>query len=181
MTLAELKAATLKLIEEYNDDADELTDDEDIATKMNSCINSVLHELARFKKIPAMVTKTITDETLNLNLTTLDNFYQLNIIRGLAYDRIETLVTFEKPGTANIYYYKYPDAIDDDTDEDEVLDLDEDALNIAPYGIAASLLMVDPSNNYGTNFYNKYLEMIKALDSRQAMPSVTIGDSYEFL
>ena len=53
MTLEEMKLKTYSLIEEYNEEADNLTEDEDLATKMNSCINIIMNEMSRFKKITA--------------------------------------------------------------------------------------------------------------------------------
>ena len=52
MTLKEMKRKVLALIEELNPDSDLLTDDPDIATKINEVINQVMFELARMKKIP---------------------------------------------------------------------------------------------------------------------------------
>ena len=52
MTLEEMKIKVYSLIEEYSEDAAELTEDEDLAAKMNSVINQIQNELTRFKKIP---------------------------------------------------------------------------------------------------------------------------------
>ena len=43
MTLEEFKTKVYTLIEEYNENADDLTDDEDLANKMNSVINQVMN------------------------------------------------------------------------------------------------------------------------------------------
>ena len=55
MTLLELKKKVLGLIEELNPDSEYLTDDPDIATKINDVINMVMFELARLKKIPKFI------------------------------------------------------------------------------------------------------------------------------
>ena len=52
MTLEEMKQKVYSLIEEYSEDAADLTEDEDLALKMNSVINQIQNELTRFKKIP---------------------------------------------------------------------------------------------------------------------------------
>ena len=51
MTLLEMKKKVLALIEELNPDSEFLTDDPDIATKINDVTNQILFELARIKKI----------------------------------------------------------------------------------------------------------------------------------
>lgn len=50
MTLEEMKIKTYSLIEEYNEDSDDLTEDNDLATKMNSVINQIQNEICRYKK-----------------------------------------------------------------------------------------------------------------------------------
>ena len=80
MTLKEIKKKVLQLIEEIDDKHAKLTSDPDIAAKLNSVINQVQFELARMKKIPANTTEEVTaDEVFDLN--TLDNFYQLRLLR----------------------------------------------------------------------------------------------------
>ena len=55
MTLLEMKKKVLGLIEELNPDHELLTEDPDIATKINDVINQIMYELARIKKIPKYV------------------------------------------------------------------------------------------------------------------------------
>ena len=55
MTLLEMKKKVLGLIEELNPNSELLTDDPDIATKINNVINQVAYELSRLKKIPKYV------------------------------------------------------------------------------------------------------------------------------
>ena len=50
MTLLEMKKKVLSLIEELNPNSEYLTDDPDIATKMEDVITQIMFELARFKK-----------------------------------------------------------------------------------------------------------------------------------
>ena len=60
MTLEEMKQKVYTLIEEYSEDATDLTEDEDLALKINGVINSIQNELTRFKKIPKDVTLTVS-------------------------------------------------------------------------------------------------------------------------
>ena len=55
MTLKEMKQKVLGLIEELNPNSELLTDDPDIATKINDVINQVIFELVRMKKLPGYV------------------------------------------------------------------------------------------------------------------------------
>ena len=55
MTLKEMKKKVLALIEEINPSSTLLTDDPDIAAKINDVTNQIMFELARIKKIPKYV------------------------------------------------------------------------------------------------------------------------------
>ena len=175
MTLEEFKINVYSLIEEYSEEADELTEDEDLALKMNGCINTILNEMSRFKKIDAYTTYEATEGD-NLPMTDIaSDMYQLNIIRGVDYETIQNRVIFNETGTAQIYYYKYPNQITSETDDSYKFELDTDALNIMTSGVAGLLLASDISNNYGQIYTNLYREKINTLDSRKTMPSVYIS------
>ena len=167
MKLIELKKKTLALIEEINTEEESLTDDPDIAAKLPYVINQVLHELARFKKIPAYAQREVEkDQIMSLN-DSLDNFYQLKIIKNVEYEFLDDLhVKFLEDGEAVISYYQYPDNITENTPDTKTIDMPEDVLEIAPYGIAADILKADVSSQYGTIYANRYKEMIQTLDSR---------------
>ena len=174
MTLEEMKIKVYSVIEEYSEDAEDLTEDEDLAIKMNSCINTILNEMSRFKKINAYTTLSV-EEGDNLTFKEIiDDMYQLNLIRGVDYETIQDRVIFNETGTAEVYYYKYPEQITNETEDSYEFELDIDALEIMPYGIAGLLLASDVSNNYGQIYTNLYREKISQLDSRKTMPTVTI-------
>lgn len=179
MTLEEMKLKVYSVIEEYSEDADDLTEDEDLAAKMNSCINMIMNEMSRLKKIDAYTTMNVT-EGQNLALTDLaSDLYQLNLIRGVEYEVIGNRVIFNEEGTAEIYYYKYPTQITNDTEDSYSFELDTEALEIMPYGIAGLLLASDVSNNYGQIYTNLYKEKISQLDSRRTMNSVIFSGGVE--
>lgn len=188
MTWENLKAETYRLLQEYVEDEDELTDDEDIANNIIPATNKILFELARAKRIEAYQTVEVTKDEM-LDLKTLANYYQLKNIRFKSddadnsfnefvdspdYDMVGNYVTFNKNGTATIYYYRYPTLITEDTSENFELELDMDALNIAPTGIAGTILMTDISNQYGSVFLNQYQQMLQRLDSRTSDISIMI-------
>lgn len=175
MTLEEMKLKTYSLIEEYNEEADNLTEDEDLATKMNSCINIIMNEMSRFKKITAYDTLEVKKGD-NLAFSDIaSDMYQLNMITGVDYHTIQDRVIFDETGTAQIYYYKYPEQITEETEDDYTFELDTDALEIMPYGIAGLLLASDVSNNYGQIYTNLYRDKISQLDSRKTMSNVFIS------
>lgn len=175
MTLEEMKLKVYTVIEEYNEAEDNYTEDEDLAAKMNSCINMIMNEMSRFKKINAYTTLSVKEGD-NLEFKDIDpNMYQLNLIRGVDYHTIQDRVIFNKTGTAEIYYYKYPTQITEETEDDYTFELDTDALEIMPYGVAGLLLASDISNNYGQIYTNLYKEKISQLDSRKAMGNVVFN------
>lgn len=191
MTLGDLKKKTLALIEEINPSVTSLTDDPDIEAKLPYVINQILYELARFKKIPAYQEEEVTKDQI-YDLTTLGRdldaeepdtrniFYQLDIIRNVEYEFLDsTHVRFLDDGTALFKYFKYPIHIDTDTVDSTKLDLSDDALEIAPYGIAADVLKADVSNQYGAIYERRYREMIQTLDSRYSMGSVEFEGGLE--
>ena len=108
-------------------------------------------------------------------MNTLDNFYQLRLLRfSGAYDMIENLVAFSEAGTAEFYYYKYPEIITDTTPDDYVFELSQDALEILPYGVAGDLLKSDVSTEYGAIYSQRYETMLQRLDPRYSLSSITI-------
>lgn len=179
MTLEEMKQKVYSLIEEYSEDAEELTEDEDLALKMNSVINQVQNELARMKKIEDYTTLEGLEGDV-IDFSSIDsNLYQLNIVKGVDCEIIGQKIKFNEAGTAEVYYYKYPTQINMDTDDSQELDLSIDALEIMPYGVAADLLKSDVSSNYGQIYADRYREMKSELDPRYSMGSVYIEGGIE--
>lgn len=179
MTLEEMKIKVYALIEEYNEDAEDLTEDEDLALKMNHVINQIQNELSRFKKIEEYTTLEGTEGTVIDFKDVDDSLYQLNIVKGLDCEIIGQKIKFNEEGTAEVYYYKYPTQIGEDTDDSQELDLSIDVLEIMPYGVAADLLKSDVSSNYGAIYAERYERMKAELDPRYALGSVYIEGGIE--
>lgn len=179
MTLEEMKQKVFAMIEEYSEDNENLTDDEDLATKINTVINQVQNELARYKKIDSYKQMEVEKGQM-ISLTDIDkDIYQLNVIKGMSYEPIGNRVLFNEKGTADIYYYKYPTQIDMDTDDSYKFELDRDALEIAPYGIAADLLKSDVSSNYGQVYAMRYKDLIQSLDPRRGMQAMYFDGGFD--
>ena len=184
MTLEEMKQKVYALIEEYSEDAEDLTEDEDLATKMNSVINSIMFEVARMKKIPAKTTMEIKfaegEEEYEIEMTDIDqNIYQIDVIKGVSSNVIGKSVIFNTEGTAKIYYFKYPIAITENTDDSYVFELDTDALECMIYGVAGDLLKADISQGNGNIYMQRYENLLSRLDPRTAMGSIYIDGGIE--
>lgn len=179
MTLEEMKQKVYALIEEYNEDADDLTEDEDLATKINYVINQIQNELARVKKITGYTTLNVT-EGQEISYEDIDSMlYQLNNIRGVEYDTMADRITFNENGEAKIYYYKYPKQITNETDDNYKFELSTDVLEIMPYGVAADLLKSDVSSQYGSIYAARYREMLQQLDPRYGTGAIQIDGGTE--
>jgi len=174
MTLGDIKKEILSLIEEIDTSEKSLTRDPDIAAKLNYVINQIQNELSRHKKIPARKIIEVTEDNKELLTDTIDDFYQLRIVRGVKCEIIDNLIMFKDKGTAEIFYYKYPTQINADTQDSHVFELSIDVLGILPYGVAADVLKSDVSNNYGAVYANRYKEMLQQLDPRHSLGSVVI-------
>ncbi len=173
MTLLEMKKKVLQLIEEISDNGD-LTNDPDIKAKLNSVINQVQFEVARMKKISAFEEVEATAGQV-FDMNTLNGFYQLRLLRfGGSYEMVENLVIFAEEGKAEFYYFKYPEAITDETADDYEFELSQDALEILPYGVASDLLKSDASTSYGAIYSQRYETMLQRLDPRYSMSGITV-------
>ena len=180
MTLNEMKKKTLGLIEEVNPNSEVLTDDPDIATKLNDVINQVMFELARIKKIAKFVDMDVEKGDV-LTLEDIGNevgydIYQLGTISGVdhKYRAFGTAVQFLESGVAEIDSFVYPERITEKTQCNYEFELSQDALEIMPYGVAADLLKSDISTEYGTIYATRYESMLQRLDPRNHMTSIYI-------
>lgn len=178
MNLLEMKQKVLALIEELNPDSEYLTDDPDIATKMETVITQIMFELARFKKIPDYVEMEVEEGDLirfeDISDETDYEVYQISLIRGVEYETKAqgTVIKFLESGTAEIEYFRYPTRITDKNREKYTFELSEDALEIMPFGVAGDLLKSDISTDYGAIYSRRYEQMIQQLDPRYAMTSI---------
>lgn len=181
LTLHEMKKKVLGLIEELNPDSELLTDDPDIATKINEVINQVMYELARFKKIPKYVELTVNEgdvvEFADVEKACGYEIYQLATVGGVRHTPKAngTILKILESGTAEIECYVFPERITEKTkDKGYEFELTTDVLEIMPYGIAADLLKSDVSAEYGNIYATRYESMKQMLDPRFQMTSVWV-------
>lgn len=185
MTLNEMKKKVLGLIEELNPDSDLLTDDPDIATKINDVINQVMFELARMKKIPDYVALEVAAGDL-IRFEDIANksghaVYQIDAVKGVMHElkASGTIIKVMETGALEVDYFRYPEVIIADTPDSYVFELSADALEIMPYGVAADLLKSDVSTRYGEVYANRYESMLQRLDPRYSMGSFYIDGGYD--
>lgn len=175
-----MKRKVLGLIEELNPDSELLTDDPDIATKLNDVINQIMFELVRLKKLPGYVEIPVKEGDL-IDFTAIEKagkyeVYQISIVRGLdcEYKAQGTIVKALESGVAEIDYFKYPEAITSKTKNSYEFELTQDVLEIMPYGIAADLLKSDVSTGYGAIYAERYEAMKSLLDPRYNMGGIYV-------
>ncbi|MCI8587617.1 MAG: hypothetical protein HFJ49_03270 [Clostridia bacterium] len=187
MTLGENKKITLGLIEEYSKINTALTEDEDIATRLNFAYATNYQELSQAKKI--IETQKIKDISGNTSegytiykLPT--NLYQIkriialdenNNIKETDYYTLgkEIYISNKSDYIYILEYYKYPTVITEKTADEFDLEIEQDAQMILPYAVANDILKVDPSADY-TAFLNEYRRKKEELDTRKEIPSITV-------
>jgi hypothetical protein len=181
MTLLEMKKKVLGMIEELNPNNPVLTDDPDIATKINEVINQVMFELVRQKKIAKYVEMEVTKGDI-IDFAQIESecgyeIYQVAKIGGVDYDpkANNTIFKMLESGTAEIEVFVYPERITEITsDKGYEFELSPDVLEIMPYGVAADLLKSDVSTEYGAVYAQRYADMVQMLDPRNSMNMVFI-------
>lgn len=181
MNLFDMKKKVLGLIEELNPASELLTEDPDIAAKINGVINQVMYELVRFKRIP----KYAEIEVKAGDVITFDHIeeavgyeiFMLGNVCGVKYTPKAdgTVLKILESGTAEVECYVYPERITDKTkDKAYEFEIAADLLEIMPYGVAADLLKSDASVGYGSVYSSRYESMKNMIDPRYQTDVVTI-------
>lgn len=180
MTLNEMKKKVLGLIEELNPNSNVLTDDPDIATKINDVINQVMFEMARQKKIPKYFEMEVKKGDL-IDFSAFEKecgyeIYQVALVGGV--NNIPkgngTVFKICEDGTAEIDVFVYPERITSKTNGNYEFELSADVLELMPYGIAADLLKSDISAEYGNIYASRYESMKEQLDPRYQITSIYV-------
>lgn len=193
MTLGENKKIVLGLIEEYSNTNPKMTDDEDIALRLNLVYATSYQELSEEKRIIKTKTlKEISDETVESGYTeyTLpSNMYQMKNVIALDENNNIVNADYYTIGKKKIYinndsnyqyileYYAYPTVITEETDDDFVLELDQDVQMILPYMVASDILKTDPSADY-TAFLAEYRRKLDKLNTSLTTPKVIVRQNY---
>lgn len=189
MTLGENKKIALGLIEEYSKTNTALTDDEDIAMRLNFAYATNYQELSQVKKIlKTKILKEISGETsegyeecpLPMNMYQLKRVIALDAQNNIKQADYYTLGKKIYISNKNDYqyileFYQYPTVIKEDTLDSFVLEIDQDAQMILPYAVANDILKVDPSADY-TAFLSEYQRRKENLDTRREIPSIIVEE-----
>lgn len=189
MTLGENKKITLALIEEYSPTNVYLTDDEDIANRLNLVYAPNYQELSQIKRIiKTKVLREITGQTEKgyEEVSMPSNMYQL--IKIVALDEYNNeveadyrtlgnkiLISKEKDVKYVLEYYMYPSEINEETPDNFYLELDQDAQMLLPYLVASDILKVDPSSDY-TAFQAEYRRKLDLLNPRKILTSAVVEE-----
>lgn len=186
MTLYDEKVKVFRLIEEANPDSEYLTDDPDLAAKVNDVMNQVMFELARIKKIPKYVEIAVNKGDMltfeDIERECGNEIYQLATVGGVSYSPKAngTILKILESGTAEIDCFVYPERITDKTkDKAYEFELSPDVLEIMPYGVAGDLLKSDVSSEYGNIYSARYEAMKQMLDPRYQVNTFTVEGGYD--
>jgi hypothetical protein len=189
MTLGENKDIVLALMEEYAPNKLHNSDDDDIPVRLNLVYSTAYEEVAELKKIlKTKVLKEITGQTSEgYTKYSLPTMYQLKKVIALDENNIEVEPDYKTVGKKDIYinnesdaqyiieYYAYPTVITNETTDDFVLEVDQDAQMLLPYLVVNDLLKSDPSEDY-TSFLQEYQRKREQFDSRREIPSIVAKD-----
>ena len=181
MTLLEMKKKVLGLIEELNPQSEFLTDDPDIATKINDVINMIMFELVRMKKLPKYAEFEVKEGEI-IDFSRIEKkcgyeVYQISLVEGVDYEfkAQGTLIKALENGTMGIDFFVYPERITANTkDKGYEFELSPEVLEIMPFGVAGHLLKSDVSSSYGQIYSSEYEKLKNELDPRYNMASISI-------
>lgn len=180
MTLKEAKKKALALIEEVNPDSAVLTDDPDIAAKINAVINQIMFELVRIRKLGKYLELPVVKGQLvsfaDLEKACGYEVFQIQKISGVNAELRAngSVVKVMEDGTLEADVFVFPEAITEATKDSYEFELASDVLEILPYGVAADLLKSDVSAEYGSVYSNRYETMLTRLDPRYHTGSLYI-------
>ncbi len=193
MTYGESKKQVLALIEEYAPHiTKEYTEDEDIALRLPHLFDLAYQELAQNKKIiatkfyPEKEEKEdkYTSYTLPSDLYQIKNVFMIdeNNKKGnvdyYTFGKNKIYINDNTQGQTVLEYYKFPQNINEETENDFYLELDQDAQSVLVYKVASDILKTDPSADY-TAFATEYQRVLQLLDNRKNVPSVSLREYEE--
>lgn len=170
MTLKEGKRKVLKLLDEYSSGGAPNVD-EDVNAKMNDFFDIAQKDVAQYKKIVRSVELTAEGGGEGVQMLDLPADYASPFRTWQRGKRVNNFALIggklalpsAARGTFLVEYFAAPRTITEETADDYVFEVSEDAANCLPYFVAAQHLLPDLVIDYGA-FYNIYLTMRAALD-----------------
>lgn len=193
--LGQLKAFTLKLIDEYEGDDLKLADD-DIVALLPDLFNAGQIEISIIAKINRLFEFDIIDKSDELYRTVIlpKDFREIKNLRyfstnntrldyRLLEDNAEYKLKIHKDnlGTFELQYYAKPKMITEKTEETYEFNLSQEAQELLAYYAAADILKSDVSANY-TAFeykYNAKMEYLKSINQTKKNIMVEINPIFD--
>lgn len=198
MTLIENIKIALSLADEYSKVAgyeQMYTEDEDFQEKLKNLYAQPYQELSQIK--PIKKTKNIS-RTIDLEA---EDYYEgfrlpsdMRKIKEIIAHDVESnkqvegdyylegekiYININSNANYSIIYFAYPELINEDTEDDFELELDQDAQMVLPYKAIDNILKTDPSADYNA-FKIAYDEAIQRLDLRETGMLLSIKVDYDF-
>lgn len=190
MTWEQAKTQIYALLEEYNANAANLTDDDDIADRIPQLFFSSYQEMSQIKKI---VKTSVLDRSLNgtttyyreyelpedfymmKNMTFVDEDTEKPLVNCEYFIRGESSIVIDDLDKGKVYleYYAFPTIIDGDTEDDFELEIDNDATIIACYSVAADILKTDPSSDL-IAFRNERDRRLSTFEANRLADSINV-------
>lgn len=198
MTLIELIKQGLALADEYSPEAgyaEMYTEDEDFQNKMKLLTAQPYQEMSQIKKIKKQKTYVVTPTDESIDRYTAYSLpfdlYKLKeilvqdgdtnkIIDGDYYLQNKKIYLNDNiKANYIVVYYAYPEIINENTEDDFELELDQDAAMIIMYKVIDNILKTDPSADYNA-FRMAYEEAIQKLDLAETAEIIRIKADYDF-
>lgn len=185
MNLGDNKKITLALVEEYSKENPLSTSDKDISDRLNLIYSTAYQELAQTKKITeAKEYENNNKEDGYTKFSLPSDWYQTKRIykvekdgsfNNAEYRIIGNEIYLKNNANYILEYYKNSSIIEEDTEDDFELELDQDVQFILPYMVASDMLKTDPSADY-QSFEIVYKRKLESLDVRDKIPMATIKE-----
>lgn len=188
MTFLENKKILFSLIDEYAPNSQFFTDDEDARTKCALLYAPAYQELADFRTRKKLKTYEVSkvSENIGYEQYKLPQAKQIKNIIGMDSYNNKKSVDFYTLGE-NIYISNKEDVkvviefvpflqlINEDTDDDFELEIDQDLQAILPYKVASDLFKTDPGEDY-TAFEKEYQRRLSNINTSTFGISVNITE-----
>ena len=190
MTYGENRKIFYSLIDEYAPHVKEFSEDEDAIQKCATLYAPAYQEMADKKPINKI-------KNLNHVYTGEDSYSEYSLPKFKQLRKVVALDEKNKPITGDYhflgnkkifinnnsnatYYIEYtvePTVINDETEDEFELEIDQDAQMFLPYLVANDYLKTDPSANY-TAFFKEFQRKLQDFDTRKKgiMVQITEGE-----
>jgi hypothetical protein len=187
MTFLENKKIFLSLVDEYAPNKTYFTEDEDIQTKCALLYAPAYQELADYrtrKKLKEI--EVLKGEVTGYEKVKLPQCKSIKTIIGMDENNNKTNIDFyilgeyifisnEKDAKIVIEYVPFLNLINENTEDDFELEIDQDLQLILPYKVASDLFKTDPGENY-TAFEKEYERRLANINTSNFGININISE-----